>query len=417
MNTAQALPVSGDRIAVVDVLRAFALFGIIVTHAEMGFLAGPPPGPDFMMFGTADGVVHQWVAMLVESKFFSIFAFLFGLSFAIQLDRSAQKGTAFAGRFAWRLVLLLLIGMAHQLLFNGDVLMLYAVLGLLLLPMRKVRSGILLVVALVLLLNVPGVLFGLSRMNAPPPTPEQQQANAKIGEVFAAGGKALHATADSGSLADVAQANYVYGLGMKTFYLLFTGRLWITFGCFLLGMCAGRANLFRESDSSRRFFGRLLVAAGAVALVTTAATWSVEALDPFSNIWMTLASTVQKATLAATYVAAVTLLYWRYANGVLAQLAPLGKMGLTTYLLQSVFLAFVFYGAGLGMMGEIGHAAAAGVGVGFFVVQIFFARWWLTKMTMGPVEWLWRSATQLRWEPFRKIAATPAPVPQVTPAG
>ena len=120
---------TGERIAVVDVLRAFALLGIVVTHAEMGFLAGPPPTADFMTFGALDSAVHYWVALLVESKFFSIFAFLFGLSFAIQLDRAGQKGRAFGGRFAWRLVLLFFIGMAHQALFNGDILMLYAVLG------------------------------------------------------------------------------------------------------------------------------------------------------------------------------------------------------------------------------------------------------------------------------------------------
>ena len=88
-----------ERIAVVDVLRAFALLGIIVTHAEMGFLAGLPPAPDFMLSSPLDRIVHGAVAVLVESKFFSIFAFLFGLSFAIQIDRADQKGAAFAGRF------------------------------------------------------------------------------------------------------------------------------------------------------------------------------------------------------------------------------------------------------------------------------------------------------------------------------
>ena len=100
--------------------------------------------------------MRRWLYILVESKFFSIFSFLFGLSFAIQLNNAEQKGTAFAGRFAWRLMVLFLIGMAHQLLFNGDILMIYAALGLLLIPLGKVRSGALLVVALLLLLIFPG---------------------------------------------------------------------------------------------------------------------------------------------------------------------------------------------------------------------------------------------------------------------
>jgi uncharacterized protein len=391
---------SHDRIAVVDVLRAFALLGIVVTHAEMGFLAGPPPAADFMQFGALDRAVHQLVAVFVESKFFSIFAFLFGLSFAIQIDRAAQKGAAFTGRFAWRLALLLLIGMAHQLLFNGDILMLYALLGFLLIPMKKVRSGILLVVALVLLLNVPGLGFAASRIGAPPPTPEQQQAMERMNEGFMVMGKELYEAMKSGSWSDIVRSNYTLGLGMKAGYLVFSGRLWITFGCFLLGMCAGRANLFRDSDWSRRFFRRLLVGAGALAAVSTVATLSFESSGPASGAAMMLATVLRNTALAATYVAAVTLLYWRHSSGVLTSLAPLGKMGLTTYLLQSVFLALVFYGIGLGMMGVLGHAAAAALGLAFFVAQVFLARWWLAKMSMGPVEWLWRSATQLRWQPL-----------------
>ena len=391
-------PTSPDRIAVVDVLRAFALLGIIVTHAEMGFLAGPPPTENFMLFSALDGSVHRWVAVLVESKFFSIFAFLFGLSFTIQLDRAVRKGTAFAGRFAWRLAVLFLIGMAHQLVFNGDILMIYAVLGLLLLPLGKVRSGVLVVLGLILMLNLPGILQSAARIHAPPPTPEQQQSLARLNEMFSTGGKALYAATGSGSLADIARVNYTHGLEMKWTYQLFTGRLWVTFGCFLLGMCAGRANLFRESEASRRFFGRLLMMAGAVAVATTAVTVAFEATDPLAGTLMMLASSVQKMTLAATYVAAITLLYWRY-SGPLGLLAPLGKMGLTTYLIQSVFLALIFYGVGFGLMGRVGHAAATGLGLAFFGLQVLLARWWLARMTMGPVEWLWRSATHLRWQP------------------
>ncbi len=395
-----------ERIAVVDVLRAFALLGIVITHAEMGFLAGPPPGQDFMQFGALDGAVHRWVGILVESKFFSIFSFLFGLSFAIQLRNAARKGTGFAARFAWRLALLFVIGVAHQLLFNGDILMIYAVLGLLLIPLGKVRSGVLLIVALLLVLNVPGLVQGVARVNAPPPTLEQQQENARIGELYTVGGKALYDATKSGSLADIARVNFGYGLEMKWQYQLFTGRFWITFGCFLLGMCAGRANLFRESDASRRFFRRLLVGAGGIAVLSTVLTMTYTASSALGGALMQFASGVQKASLAATYVAAITLMFWNHSRGVLAQLAPLGKMGLTTYLMQSVFLAVVFYGIGFGMMGEIGSAMAVGLGTAFFVAQVFMAGWWLRRFSMGPVEWVWRSATYFEW--VRSSSAKPA---------
>jgi uncharacterized protein len=382
-----------ERIAVVDVLRAVALLGIVVTHAEMGFLAGPPPTQGFMQFNAADVAVHRWVAILVESKFFSIFSFLFGLSFAIQLDRARQRGAAFSARFAWRLTLLFLIGMAHQLLFNGDILMIYAVLGLLLIPLRKVRTGVLLAVALLLVSNTPALVQGIARIDAPPPTPEQKEAIAKLGEIFTVGGQALYSSTKSGSLADVARVNFTHGLEMKWVYQLFSGRLWITFGCFLLGVCAGRADLFRESEASRRFFRRLLAIAGGLALGGTVLGMSYTPSSPLSGALLQFASNLQKVALAAAYVAAITLLFWKRPRGALVRLAPLGKMGLTTYLMQSVFLAAIFYGVGFGLMGEIGSAAAAALGVAIFVLQVFIARWWLARMSMGPVEWLWRSAT------------------------
>ena len=134
---------ANERIAVVDVLRAFALFGIIVTHSALGYLAGPSPAPDFMQFGTADRFVDGLENLLSFGKFFSIFAFLFGLSFAIQLENARRKGNSFLGRFTWRLMLLLGIGFVHQLFYSGDILMIYAVLGLLLIPFHLLGTRVL----------------------------------------------------------------------------------------------------------------------------------------------------------------------------------------------------------------------------------------------------------------------------------
>jgi uncharacterized protein len=400
---------NSERIVVVDVLRAVALLGIIITHAEMGFLAGPPPGQDFMQFSALDGTVRKWVYILIESKFFSIFSFLFGLSFAIQLSNAARKGDPFAGRFAWRLTILFGIGLAHQLLFNGDILMIYAALGFLLIPLGRVHSGVLLATALLLLLNAPGLVQGVSNIDAPPPTPEQQRENERLNAVFGEGGKQLYSSTKSGSLSDIALANFNHGLEMKWLYQLFSGRLWITFGCFLLGVCAGRANLFRDTESNRRFFRHLLLYGGGVAASSTALGLLYTPGGAWSGLLMQFVSGLQKATLAAAYVAAVTLLYWKNSRGVLSHLAPLGKMGLTTYLMQSVLLAVAFYGIGFGLMGEIGSAVAVALGTVLFIAQVFIARWWLRRFSMGPVEWLWRSLTRLRWQPLSLNPATTAP--------
>ena len=393
---------SGGRIAVVDVLRAFALFGIDITHSAGGFLAGRPPTPDFMSFGRVDEIFSQLNSLFVFGKFYTIFSFLFGLSVAIQIRGAERKGESFAGRFAWRLAVLGLIALAHGLFFTGDILIIYVVLGFLLIPFRKLGTRTLLVIATLLIFNVPGLL--LSLVAASPPSAETQAlAMQSVRQQFEA--KQL------GGFADLFATTYGAGFRGKVMFQLLTGRLWITFGLFLLGLAAGRTRLFEETAESRTLFAKLLIGAGVVALVTTMITLLDSTAFAPSILPRALASfllTAQQATLSAFYLAAVTLIYWRDPiHGLLAKLAPVGKMGLTVYLTQTVFGLGIFYGIGLGMLGKMGVAAAIGWGVAFYVMQIILARAWMRRFTMGPVEWLWRSATYFKLQPIRQRAETP----------
>ena len=119
--------------------------------------------------------------------------------------------------------------------------------------------------------------------------------------------------------------------------------------------------------------------------------------------------TLQQVSLSAFYVAAVTLLYWRRpTKGLLPALAPLGRMGLTTYLGQSAFGILLFYGLGFGMLGKLGVAAAVGAAIAFYILQILMARAWMTRFTLGPVEWLWRSLTYFKLQPITRGVSQPA---------
>lgn len=412
MQFASTLSVPGDRIVVVDVLRAYALFGIIMTHAVQGFLAGPPPGPDFMLFSSFDRLVARTEYLLTFGKFFTIFSFLFGLSFAIQLRNATQKGVGFSGRFTWRLLVLALIALVHGAFFTGDILIIYAFLGLLLIPFRKLKTRTLVIIALLLVFNIPGVLFGLVMLNAPPPTPEQAAANAEIGAQFMKAAQRAFEIKQSGSLAELVEVNFTSGMLSKLFFMVFSGRLWITFGLFLLGMCAGRLEIFRDTEANRQFFKWMLLPAGAVALLTTI----VEIVHPNSfqivtwkDFLSSFSFTVQQVSLSAFYVAAVTLLFWHQpSRGLLPALAPTGRMGLTTYLGQSVFGVLMFYGLGFGLLGKIGAAAAVGASIAFFVLQLLLAQWWMKRFSLGPVEWLWRSLTYFKLLPNRRAAPVPA---------
>jgi uncharacterized protein len=411
MQTTSPAPAPGDRIAVVDVLRAFALFGIIITHSATGFLAGQTPSPDFMLFTPLDRGVSTLENLLTFGKFFTIFSFLFGLSFAIQLRNAAQKGVGFSGRFTWRLLVLALIALVHGAFFTGDILIIYAILGLLLIPFRNLKTRTLLITALVLIFNIPGLLLGMAVVGAQP-SPEQVAQNAAMQAQFAEIALRTFEIKQSGTLAELAPINLTYGLLTKMAFMVFTGRLWITFGLFLLGMCAGRLEIFRFSESSRHFFHRLLWPSAAVAAVTTLIAVVRPAPLQLSSVpdllaWFSF--TVQQVSLSAFYVAAVTLLYWRKpAQGLLPALAPLGRMGLTTYLSQTAFGILLFYGMGFGLLGKIGVAAAVGASIAFFVLQILLAQAWMTRFSLGPVEWLWRSLTYFKLQPLRPAQSQPA---------
>jgi uncharacterized protein len=397
---------SSERIAVVDVLRAFALFGIIINHATTGFLAGPAPNPLFNVFGALDDAVIKLAEILTFGKFFAIFSFLFGLSFAIQMQNAERKNAHFSGRFAWRLVILFAIGLAHSLFFSGDILTTYALLGLLLIPFRKRTNKTLIITALILILNIPGLLLGVAQTLAPPPTPEQQQAQAQMKQQFTQQAQQQFEIKQAGTLRELMSVNITQGTLNRLFFQVFTGRLWVTFGLFLLGLYAGRLHLFRETDATRNIFRRVFVWGGITAGVSTIIMILYPTRIAFGeppNLLSVFASSVQQASLAAFFVAVVTLLFWKRPQGWLAELAPTGKMGLTTYLMQSVFGLVAFYGIGFGLLGQLGAASYVGLGILFFAGQILFARWWLRYFTIGPVEWLWRSLTHFKVQPALRI--------------
>lgn len=391
-----------DRIAIVDILRAIALFGIIINHASLSFLAGMEPDPLFNILSSIDRIVIDLAELLTFGKFFAIFSFLFGLSFAIQLDSAARRGAAFAGRFAWRLAILFAIGFVHSLFFSGDVLMIYALLGLLLIPCRKWKNKTLLITGIILVLNVPGMLLGALQLSVTP-SPEQQQTAQQYQQSFAQQAKEQYRIKQSGTAAELFEMNLTQSNLNRALFMIFTGRLWITFGYFLLGMLAGRAMLFTKSDEHVRLFKKLLVWSGVVALITSV----IYVLYPsefqaasLANLLSYSSYTLQQSSLAMFIVCCITLWYWRRPTGVVwSCLAATGRMGLTTYILQTAFGVIVFFGVGFGLLGKIGAAASVASAIAFFIFEIMLATWWLKHFKMGPIEWLWRSLTYFKLQP------------------
>lgn len=391
-----------DRVEIIDVLRGFALLGIIIVHFTEQYYAGQAPESQVAFGGKsiADHIVQGFSGIFIQGKFFMIFSFLFGLSFFIQLDKS-NGSPSFLFRFSWRLIILFVIGYLHHLHYRGDILTIYAVLGFGLLFCYKLPDKALLIIALFLVLNVPSLFFRLYQAaygsGENPFNPDQKQL-----EVY-------YNTLKSGTYMSILKAN-LNEFGFKFNFQVLSGRIYITFGLFLLGLYAGRKNFFAKWQEQIKWIRKLskfalwtivgcFVFMGIVFGGTALA--KVKLNDGVQWAFGGLAYDVFNTCLATLYVMGILLLFnkekWKAR---LMQFYALGRMGLTTYLMQTLFGFLIFFSVGLHLLGEMGAFLCLLIGLSVFVFQIQFSKWLLKKFWFGPVEWLWRSLTYLKIQPF-----------------
>lgn len=389
-----------ERVAVLDVLRGGALFGVLAANVDGMFSGG--------WYGAAPvtcaaDVAAQWfVRIFVAAKAITLLSCLFGLGFAVQLARAEERGEDVRGLYARRLAILLAIGLVHlTLLWWGDVTWSYALVGFALLAFRRCRPRALLAwgltLALVpqLVMTLPGVAPALRSVLADPDDPAAFRAQ------FLA---AIQGT-DYGAIVAVHLRQISYHLSMIAGWY----PAWVL-GRFLLGYYAGARRLF-DGDGAAHLplFRRLLAWGGPLAVAATAAAWLLyggplagyELLLP-GRLAMLAVGEVSVLALTAAYVGLAVLLVQRPAwRRALLVLAPVGRMPLTVYLSQSVAATFVFYGWGLGLGGEVGPAACLGISAAIFALQLAACHLWLRRYRFGPVEWLWRSLAYGRRQPMR----------------
>lgn len=394
------------RILAVDVLRGFALFGILYAHMTFWYTAGPLPESIFMGYpDLLSGVAIALNFLLFNAKFFSLFSFLFGLSFYIQIKSLEAKQDHPALRFAWRLIILGIIGIVHHLFWRGDILTIYVPLGFLLLFARNLSNKTAAIIAAILILNLPTKIVEFISIIAQG-TPEF------IADEFVANGAKYYAAVTQGSFNEVIAHN-IYAVREKIDYQLTSGRSCITFGFFMLGMLAGRLKWFEDIEKSRDFFKRVWKKSGQLIIGLALAgmiigviffVLGVEMKDAPWLRWISgLVVDMFNACVTIFYITSICLLMLKPKwQARMVPLSHIGKMALTSYLSQSVFGVLLFFNFGLGWFFLTSPAANALICIAVFATQVAFCKFWLARFNYGPVEWLWRSATYLKWQPIRK---------------
>jgi len=390
-----------ERVAVLDVIRGWALFGVMVANVHE-VISGRRYGPQPADTATLDVIATRFIEIVISGKSITLLTFLFGLGFALQLLRAGERGGDARGLYVRRLAVLFVIGACHAtFLWWGDVTWNYAAMGCALLAFWRASGRALLTWAMVLVV-VPRLVMAVPA----------------IGGTVRAALPHPDATFNAQMLAAVLGHDYPARMSAHLHQVLYhvsSVGLWYfpwVIGRFLLGLYAGKRGLFDGDGAAHLPLFRRLLAwglafgiAGSVMNILrhSSVMADVELLLP-AQLGLVLLSELAMLGLAATYASAIVLLMQRpAARRALLVLAPVGRMPLTTYLCQSVATTFVFYGWGLGLTGKVGSAGGLAITLAIFALQIAASHLWLRRFRFGPAEWLWRTLVYRRLQPMRAV--------------
>jgi len=383
-----------ERIPALDVLRGIAVAGILFANVLVffGLVFLPSERAAALPTAEADSIVRFLERVLVEGKFYSIFSLLFGIGFGLQLARGGEPALP---RFRRRLRILLAIGAIHAfLIWSGDILMLYALLGFTL-PWFARKSDPELLRWVVILLAIPTVLYALALAVWMLLGPAQAPSSA----VMPAGILAIFERIGTGGIKDAFIGNLLMVAG-RWADLFATMRFPKVLGMFVLGLWTVRAGLAISPSSHRPLLARWALLGWAIGLpANLVGAWAAHHtsyLPPSAGALLGVAmQAVGFPMLALGYAATVGLLVVE-GRRLIGVFAPLGRMALTNYLMQSVICVVLSYGFGFGLWWRTGASTAVAIAAAIIVVQIPLSAWWLSRYRFGPVEWIWRRFTYAR---------------------
>jgi uncharacterized protein len=380
-------PISAnERIAFLDILRGIALWGVLASN--MIGVSSPDIhfAPSLIWTDSVSRIVAFLLDVLVSEKFITIFAVLFGIGFAIQMERAASRGLVSLAGYRRRLLVLLLFGLINGLfIWAGDILVTYAVFGLLLLLFRNSSQKTILWWAV----GLQGLLFLMSFFVR------------HIGR------------SPSEQIVELQQTINLYGHGtwqaiqqarFKDFMERHVGSLPIlllfVFPRFLFGLWFWRSGFLKNLRTRKPFLRQMCFWGITIGIAGETAT-SVYTMGDMGTLRVLCIP-----LLSAGYVSGIALLM---LSGKLPRLynsfAAVGRTSLSNYLFQTVLCTTLFYSYGFGLFGSLSPLSGLGFTTLIFAVEIYVSVWWMKKFQFGPMEWIWRSVTYRRWQTMTRLQA------------
>ena len=377
-----------ERIELLDAIRGFALLGILLMNLEAftGPIIGAMTGIDSHL-QSIDRWADAFIYIFVQGKFWTLFALLFGIGFAVMFERAKRQSSDFFSIYMRRLFALLVIGLIHLLLiWEGDILFSYALAGFVLLWLLKSGTTNTLTSIMVwycsplLLLAIWGYF-----------TPSDANMQALVNEI--ANETRIFGHSSYGEVMQWRLSQFVND------FLSILFQLPMTVAMFMLGVWLYRNNLVIPlSNPSQKSLGcaALLWVSGLLLMLLSI--WIAPEINPVNTDWIfakiNILNLLAGPLMCLGYFFGLRYLWSiNWAQRILQKFAPLGKMALSNYLSQSIILTFIFYGYGLGYYQQLPRALHIPFALGLVILQILLSTWWLNRFSMGPIEYIWRWLT------------------------
>jgi len=406
VNTNDISPVkTSERFIILDALRGFALLGICMANfpefSLYTFLS--PEAAASMSTAVQDKITRYLLYIFVDGKFYTLFSLLFGLGFSIIIRNAERKGVNGFRIFYRRMGMLMLFGLLHLMfIWSGDILLLYALLGMLLPFFRQMPDKKLLGWALFFLILPIGVdlMCEITRTNLALPFIRLQETYcAEYGINGTNFAYWLHDAEDYGTVFQF----LVQGACVRMQEFIIGNRYFKVLGLFLVGFYIGRNRIYADLEGRKNLLVKVCRLGLIIGLPCSLLyAWSSMGGHPLSDTLHSLFYFISVYPLGFAYAAGLCLLYLRVKSlSIWKWLAAPGRMALTNYIGQSVIGMFLFYGIGLGWGSTIGLLQTEVIVLAVFLFQMLFSRLWLSGFKFGPLEWIWRMLTYGKWLAIR----------------
>lgn len=392
-----------ERVIFLDVLRGFALVGIlfanILSWSGIKFL----PYVDIVELGNADvdQDLYQYLKFFVDTKFYTLFSLLFGVGFYLQISKNMEN-PAFPKLYLKRLSILLLIGICHSLIWSGDILMLYALMGMILLALRKIPVSKALAVGLSFYF-FPIILDVIYMYTFVPNLPELAKTALKVYPDVAP--ETVVSAFQSENFFTVFKMNF-HNIIWRWYDFIPSGRPFKVLGLFFLGYFLYSREFFTVHAKKWKSIITFL----SMGLIFTVLTMFLKgSVASFSKSWIDIADKliheVGQLSLSLSYVCILSRLVDSYPKFFAFNwLKNYGRMSLTSYLGHTFLGILAFYPIiAWGYFGELTLEQVYYLALFILTVQLIYSNLWFVYFHFGPVEWLWRCATQGKWFPIRKM--------------